>query len=75
MEPKSPIQKTSELLDCEQLAAKLNVKVSKVRSMVFRREIPSVKIGRLVRFDSNSINEWLKSNAQPICAGVGHGKN
>ena len=39
-------------------AAFLNLKVSKLRMMVFRKEIPFLKFGRLVRFYAQDLEEW-----------------
>jgi excisionase family DNA binding protein len=43
----------------KELAKKLEVKESTVRSWVFKKEIPYVKIGRLVRFRKSAILDWL----------------
>jgi|GEM_PF-3309431 len=37
----------------------LNIKVSKLRSMVFRKEIPFLKFGRLVRFRAQDLETWM----------------
>lgn len=50
-----------ELLNINQVADLLNLKISKVRNMIFKREIPFVKIGRLVRLDKAEILVWIKS--------------
>ncbi|RYZ83010.1 MAG: DNA-binding protein, partial [Proteobacteria bacterium] len=49
------------VLTVEETARFLNLKISKVRSMVFRREIPYLKIGRLVRFQRHDLEAWLAS--------------
>lgn len=49
----------SLLLNVEELAAYLNLKPSKIRMMVFRKEVPYLKIGALVRFHRPTINAWL----------------
>jgi len=49
------------LLTVDETAAFLNVKVSKIRSMVFRKEIGFIKIGALLRFDVDDLLSWLKS--------------
>jgi excisionase family DNA binding protein len=43
----------------KELAKRLDVKESTVRSWVFKKQIPFVKIGRLVRFKEKSIQKWL----------------
>ena len=44
-----------KLLTIEEVADYLNVKVSWVRSAIFRREIPYLKVGSLVRFRSQRV--------------------
>ena len=50
------------LMTIKELAEKLNVKESWIRSRVFKREIPFIKVGKHVRFDLTVIDEWLKLN-------------
>jgi excisionase family DNA binding protein len=38
----------------------LNLRVSKLRSLVFKKQIPIVKIGRLIRFEKSQIDSWLR---------------
>lgn len=39
----------------------LGIKVGRLRSAVARKEIPFIKIGRLVRFQEDSLIAWIKS--------------
>ena len=55
------------LLTVEQTAKILNVKASWVRSAVFRRAIPYVKVGHLVRFRERDLKEWIKENVKEVC--------
>lgn len=43
----------------EEVATYLNLRPSKVRMMVFRKEVPYLKIGALVRFHRHAIDQWL----------------
>ena len=52
-----------KLFTVEEVAQFLNVKISWVRSAVFRREIPFIKVGNLVRFQECDLREWLESNS------------
>lgn len=54
------------LLTIEEVAAILNVKKSKLRSMIFRREIPYRKVGRLVRFRRREVELWLDNLEGPM---------
>jgi len=44
----------------EDLAQYLDISTNTIRSWVWMRQIPYVKVGRLVKFDLNEIEEWLK---------------
>jgi excisionase family DNA binding protein len=53
-------QGPSKLLSINEASSYLSLKVSKLRSMVFKREIPMVKIGRLVRFNKLELDQWIE---------------
>lgn len=48
------------LLNIHELSKQLNAKESFIRSLIFQKKIPYIKIGRLVRFSQTEINNWLK---------------
>ncbi len=48
------------MLDIHQLSEELKISESGIYQWVSQRKIPFVKIGRLVRFDSEEIQKWLK---------------
>ena len=54
------IIKQSKLLSIKEASAYLNLKISKLRSMVFKKEIPNHKIGRLIRFNKCELDSWLE---------------
>ncbi len=47
------------LLDITSISQQLGVSVNTVYSWVCQKKIPYVKLGRLVRFDSQDISKWL----------------
>lgn len=47
----------------KELAGYLGVKVDTLYSWVNQRKIPYTKVGRLVKFDSIQIDEWLSKNS------------
>ena len=51
----------SKLLTIKQAAEYLNLKISRLRAAVFRKEISIVKIGALIRFDMDDLIEWIES--------------
>lgn len=56
-----------EILTINEAAKFLNIKVSNLRSAVFKRKIPYLKLGALIRFKKSDLVEWLeKSLVYPI---------
>ncbi len=49
-----------ELLTVQEAATLLNLKEGRVRTAVFRKEIPYIKIGALVRFSRPDLIKWLE---------------
>jgi len=43
----------------------LNVKVSRLRTAVFRREIGYVKLAGLVRFTRSDLEDWIEKGQVP----------
>jgi excisionase family DNA binding protein len=54
-----------ELIRIEQLAQRLGITVRHVRRLVAERRVPYLKVGRLVRFDTLEVTEWLDSRRRP----------
>ena len=50
-----------DLLDINELAKKMHVKVSTVYGWVHEDYIPHIKLGRLVRFSEKKIEEWIRN--------------
>lgn len=46
-------------LKIQELSSHLNVKVKTIYSWISLKEISHLKLGRLVRFDKNEIDQWL----------------
>ena len=51
----------SNLIGIREAAKFLNLKVSRLRAAIFRKEIPYLKIGALVKFDIEDLIEWIES--------------
>lgn len=64
------------LIDIREAAKAFNLKVSFLRGLVFRSEIPYYKIGALVRFDRQEVDDWMRSKRIPVGGLYGevHGK-
>ena len=58
------------LLDVDGVAARLNISVRHVRRLVAERRIPHLKVGNLLRFDPQEIDEWLRRLT--VCSAI-HG--
>ncbi len=52
------------LLTIHEVSLILNIKISRLRTAVFRREIPVIRIGRLLRFDYKDISNWVESHKE-----------
>lgn len=55
----------SQLLTIEQAADRLSVSVRNVRHQVYRRTIPIVKVGRLVRIDEADLQDFIDQGRVP----------
>ena len=51
-----------KLLNVNEMAETLGIKVNTLYSWVYSRKIPYLKVGRLVRFDLTDVREWLKNS-------------
>ena len=49
------------LLTIDQVAVRLGVSVRHVRRLVAERRIPYTKWGKLLRFESTAIEQWLEA--------------
>ncbi len=61
---KEKFEKEKILYTVEEAAEKLNIKVSRLRQAVFRREISHVKIGALVRFKEEDLENFIDRNSR-----------
>ena len=59
----------AHLLDVKATAERLGTTERHVRELIYRREIPYLKVGRLVRFDTAELDQWLASQRQPARTG------
>ena len=50
------------LLDVPATAERLATSVRHVRELIYRNELPYIKVGRLVRIDSDDLDAWLQAN-------------
>lgn len=51
-----------KLMTIEQLSELISVKKKTIYDWTHRGTIPCVKVGRLLRFDPNEIERWIKNN-------------
>lgn len=51
---------SSTILTFSEACNFLKIKKSRLRTAIFRKEIPYIKIGRLIRFDHHDLKEWLE---------------
>jgi excisionase family DNA binding protein len=58
----SRIKKRKSLMTFDETLKFLNIKESYLRSLVFKKAIPYLKIGRLLRFNEDTLIDWMESN-------------
>jgi excisionase family DNA binding protein len=49
------------LLNIKEAARFLNIKESRIRTEIFRKKIPYLKIGALIRFRRIDLEKWIES--------------
>ncbi len=54
-------EEPTEWMTIEEAAAYLRTSVRHLRDLVYRREIPFSKLGKLLRFHRETINKWMLS--------------
>ena len=54
--------KDARLMSVKQISLYLGIKVSRLRKAVRMREVPFIRIGRLIFFDKVRIEKWLMVN-------------
>jgi excisionase family DNA binding protein len=55
-----------QLFTVQEASIKLNIKVSRLRQAVFRREISYVKLGALVRFREEDLSQFIQKNLRNV---------
>lgn len=55
---------TNKLLNFSEAREYLNVTNGHLRSLIFKRQIGFIKIGRLIRFDYEDLLKWIESQKQ-----------
>ena len=53
----------TEYLGVEQVAAMLGLRLSRIRHMVFKKQIPYIKLGASIRFDKEQLKNWINTKA------------
>jgi excisionase family DNA binding protein len=53
-----------EHLTLEEVSKHLNMKISRIRSMIFKNQIPHSKFGASVRFNKEQFINWCESKAK-----------
>ncbi len=57
-----------KLISITQLSAIISVKPKTIYDWTHKQQIPYVKMGRLLRFDLNDIERWIKSKKRNKCS-------
>jgi len=51
------------LWNIESACQHLNISESKMRSLIFKKKIPFIKVGRAIRFQKEEIEQWLEGQS------------
>jgi excisionase family DNA binding protein len=54
-----------KLLNIQQLSDLLNIKIKTIYDWTHKGEIPFIKVGRLLRFNNDDIEKWLRERKHP----------
>ena len=65
----STVPATRPLLSIPELCNRLGATERHIRSLVFKRQIPYLKVGKLVRFDPDAIDGWLDDHSSSVLQG------
>ena len=57
-------QKEPKLMNIEEAASYLGVKLSRLYTATRRKELPFMKMGRLVRFQKDKLDQWINKQHQ-----------
>lgn len=60
-----------KLLSPQEAASLLGIKLCTVYTWAYRRQIPSQKVGRLLKFSPSSLEKWLKEQERKPLVGGG----
>ena len=63
-----PVHPTRRITDVDGAAEYLHTTVRHVRELVYKRQIPFTKVGRLVRFDLDQIDAWLDTHSTAVAS-------
>lgn len=58
---KKPFDDGLELLTIEEASSLLKLKISRIRTAIFKRELKYIKLGALIRFKKDHLLEWVES--------------
>lgn len=56
----------NEFLKIDEAAKLINIKISRIRNLVFSRKIPFIKVGATVRFSRGKLISWMESKSQGV---------
>ena len=52
--------KVIKLMTADEAAGFLNIKKPRLRRAIFKREVKYIKLGALIRFKHEHLNEWIR---------------
>lgn len=59
-------KESDSFFNIKQAAQFLNLRISRLRTAILRKEIPFIKVGRLVRFKKSALEAWATAKTSEV---------
>ncbi len=61
---------TQQYLNFQEVCELLKITSHHLRQLVFKQQIPVIKIGRLLRFSRSQLDSWIMANSKNAEGGI-----
>jgi excisionase family DNA binding protein len=58
------MEHSNSYLNFKEVCELLKITSHHLRSLIFKDQIPTTRIGRLIRFDRQQLADWIKENSK-----------
>jgi excisionase family DNA binding protein len=59
----------NKLLTIWEVCEQYQISTHHLRSLIFKKQIPFIKLGRLIRFNRQQLDDWIKVNSRSAKGG------